>query len=328
MNFKQHSPYSASRLDQFAEKLLEVSNTTATDYLLIDPYSIGDAVHTLSLVDEFRKKYCTKGESVNFICSLRSLPVAKLFKNINYCVGIDCSPHEYQLEALAERYGPVPIGRPILMPPDMYSRGWLGRLSEAGRLNSIEAKKLILELDLDVIPQVPQLDSNLYEEISIKANSIGLCRNSVIIFNHANTIKEANSEIYKPLSKYWGDRVYYDATIQGKGVVSWAKPLTMTIEEIPYYAQFVGTVVNIRSGITDLLAFSDANVITIYPNSDMLFDWTGNKKRVMQAFKNLTLAKLRLSDKAREFPLFCDEDDSIECVADKLNSILEKSIFV
>ncbi len=323
MKLKEHSPYSASRLDLFAEKLLEASRTGPTDYLLIEPYSIGDAFHTLALVDEFRGKYCQNGQQVNLICNVRSLPLVKIFRNINYAIGIDCGPHEYQLEALAERYGPVPVGRPILMPPDMYARGWLGRLSGAGRLNPIEAKKLILELGFRVNPRVPQLDETVLEAIKPKAEKIGLGAHSVIIFNHANTMKEVNPEIYKPLVKYWGDRIFYDATIEGKGNVSWARPLTMAIDEIPYYAQLAGTVICIRSGITDLLSCCDTNIITVYPNTHLVFDWSGDKAEVVQSFKNLTLEKLGLIGKAREYPLFLDDNDTAEAIAEKLDAIIK-----
>jgi hypothetical protein len=322
MNLTDQSPYSASRLDLFASNLLEVSKTTAKDFLLVEPYSIGDAIHSLSLINAFKNKHCINGEKVNFICNVRALAVVKLFRNIDFAIGANLAPHEYQLEALADRYGPIPIGRPIPMPPDMYARGWLSRLCGKGLLTPIDAKKMILELDIDTHPDLPELDKDLMHEMESKASSMGLSSNSIIIFNHANTMKEVDEKIFRPLQKVWKDRIFYDATVEGKGVIEWAKPIKMTIEEVPYFAQYAGFAICIRSGITDLLAFSDTNVITIYPNQSMLFDWSGDKKEVMKGFRNLTLEKLRLSKKAREFPIFCEDHDSVDSIADRLSSLL------
>ena len=61
------SPYTASRLDILSKQLLDITKTGLNDYLLIEPYSIGDLVHTLSLLPAFRKKYCSNGEKINLI---------------------------------------------------------------------------------------------------------------------------------------------------------------------------------------------------------------------------------------------------------------------
>lgn len=327
MKLSNLTPYSASRLDIFATKLLEISKTSSRDYLLIEPYSIGDCVHTLSLISEFRKKHCSNGERVNLICNQRSLPLVKLFGNIDYAVGANLGPHEYQLEALADRYGPIPIGRPILMPPDMYARGWLGSLCAAGLIHALDAKKLILEIDLETIPDVPNLDPNLQGQMEEKAKSMGLCKDSIIIFNHANTMREIDENIFRPIEKLWADRVFYDATLDNKGAISWAKPIRMNIGEIPYFVNFAGTAICIRSGITDVLSCTSANVITIYPNQNMLFDWSGDKTKVMKGFKNLTLSNLGIGSRSKEFPIFCDNIDNTESILKKLDDLLKKEKF-
>ena len=327
MNLNGQSNYSASRLDLFASEVIKVTKTTQKDFLLVEPYSIGDAVHTLSLVNAFREKHCRNGEKIHFLCNERSLPLVKIFNNIDYAVGANLGPFEYQLEALAERYGPVPIGRPIPMPPDMYARGWFGRLCAAGVIHPLVAKKLILELELDTRPYVPVLDQNIRQKMDEKAQSLGLERDSVIIFNHANTMREMDAAIFLPVKKIWGDRVYYDASVDQKGVVNWAKPIKMSIEEVPYFSNFAGSVLCIRSGITDLLAFSDASVITFYPNQSMLYDWSGDKIKMMQVFKGMTLENLGLTGRCKEYPVFCEDLDNVDTIADKLKTLLSMHQF-
>jgi len=322
MKIDDQSNYSASRLDLFANQLLAATKTTGNDYLIVEPYSIGDAVHTLSLVSPFRKKHCAHGEKIHFLCNERALPIVNIFRNVDYAVGANLSPHEYQLEALAERYGPVPLGRPIPTAPDMYARGWLGKLGGAGLINAMEAKKLILELDMDANPYVPELAEDVRRKFEEKARAMGLSSGSVIIFNHANTMRELDERIFRPAEKVWGDNVFYDATLEGRGAVSWAKPIKMRIDEIPFFASFAGSVICIRSGITDLLACSDANVITLYPNQSMLFDWSGDRKKVKDSFRQMTLNRLGLGGRCTEYPLFCEDDDSVEIIADRLSHLL------
>ncbi len=100
----------------------------------------------------------------------------------------------------------------------------------------------------------------------------------------------------------------------------------MAIDEIPYYAQLAGTVICLRSGITELLSCSDVNIITVYPNTHMVFDWSGDKAEVVQSFKNLTLEKLGLIGKAREYPLYCEDKDTAEVIAEKLDAIIKDSL--
>jgi len=327
MNLNDHSNYSASRLDLFASQLIDATKITSNDFLLVEPYSIGDAVHTLSLVNAFRAKHCRNGQKIHFLCNERSLPVTKLFRNVDYAVAANLGPFEYQLEALAERYGPIPLGRPIPTPPDMYARGWFGRLFEAGIIHILDSKKMILDLEIDTKPYVPELEPNIRLRMEEKARNLGLERDSIIIFNHANTMRELNEATFRPLEKIWGNRVYYDATLDNKGVISWAKPIKMSIDEIPYFSSFAGSVLCIRSGITDLLACADARVITIYPNQSMLYDWSGDRNKMMHALRLLTLENLGLIGKSQEHPIFCDDLDNVESIADKLETLLSTKNF-
>lgn len=219
MNILFQSPYMASRVDILASELLRISNTGKNDFLIIEPYSIGDAVHTLSLIEGFRRKHCTGLERVNLICNPRSVPVAKLFRNVDNVIGLDCGPFEYQIESFAERYGPCPRNAPIPMPPDMYIRGWLGRLMAVGKITPIEAKKLILELDIEENLVFPKLDTIAAEIAVAKLKEQGLTPNSVIIFNHALTIKSLPNEVFLPLKTLWGDNVFFDASVPNCGII-------------------------------------------------------------------------------------------------------------
>lgn len=325
MNLNEHSRFAASRIDLFASELMEVSKTTPKDFLLVEPYSIGDAYQTLSLVNAFRQKHCRNGEKIHFFCNERALPLVNIFRNTDYAVGMNLTPYEHHLESLAERYGPIPVGRPIPMTPDMYARGWLGRLMLAGVLHGLDAKKMILELERETKPYLPKLDPVLRKSMDEKARSMGLERDSIIIFNHANTMHELDESVFKPLKNIWGDRVYYDASIGSKGAISWAKPINMSIEEIPYFTSFAGTACCIRSGITDLLSCTDANIITIYPNQSMIVDGFGDNEKAVQLFRGLTLDSLGFLGNCIEYPVFCADGDNLDSIANKLETVVSEN---
>ena len=319
MNIIEESPYLNSRLDLFSHKLTQLSNTTQDDYLIVEPYSIGDAVHTLSLLSAFRNKFVRTSERINFICNKRALPIVKLFRNVDNAIGIDLGPFEFHLEAIAERYGSLPKGKPIPMAPDMYTKGWLGKLRE--KVTPIQAKSLILELDIDTEPSIPELDPELLTAMFANFRAAGIERNSVIIFNHANTMREVDSSIFRPLQRKF-PRVYYDSSISDKGIIPWARPVKIRLDEIPFLTSYIGTAVIIRSGITDIVALSSARVISIYPNSCLVYDWSGKRTQVAKTFRELTLEKLGLAKNVREFPMFCEEGDSMDDLESKFANIL------
>lgn len=319
MKTQSTAPHLASRVDNFARELLEISNTSENDYLIIEPYSIGDTVHTLTLINAFRKENCHHNEKINLICNPRSVPVAKLFRNVDTVVGLDCSPFEFQIESFAERYGPCPRHAPIPMPPDMYARGWLGRLIAEGRISPIDAKRLILEINNDDDLYIPPLDHEQGAKAIAGAQQQGLTENSLIIFNHALSIKPLDSDVFIPLKNIWGDNIFFDATVGDRGIIPWANPIKIDLADIPCVADFAGTVLTIRSGITDLLSVSSkAKLLTVYPSASQINDFAHDKEVVAMSFMYLTLKRLGLDKTNRETPIFYNSSESLEALMLKI----------
>ena len=318
MNLNSTFYFKASRLDIFAKQLLDNSGTGENDYLLIDPYSIGDVIHSLSLINEFRSQYCKRNQKINLICNHRAVPVAKLFKNIDNVVGMDCDAHHFHFAALADRYNLCAPGIPIIITPDIYSRGWLGRLFVANKINIIEGKRLILELALDKDPQMAAFDSDQYQISKQKAIQQGLKENSIIIFNHATTARRAHSDSFLGAKEIYGDNVYYDATKNERSAIEWAKPLNIALEDVPYFATYAGAAISIRSGITDLLSMSKAKLLTIYPNAAGLTYPIDERREMSKAFMNYSLENLRLGNFRNETVLQYLDDDSVESVRQRV----------
>jgi hypothetical protein len=322
MILHNRDPYRSSRIDIAAQQLVEGSGISPRDFLLIDPYSIGDVYHTLTLIGEFRKRHCAPDQKIHLMCNIRCVPIAKLFANVEKCIGMNCGPFEFHLETFAQRYSLAP-GFPIVLQPDMYGRGWLGRLMHAGKITIIEAKKLLLDLDLDAPLATPKLNEALRTEAYAKARAQGLTSDSVIIFNHAQSVESIDPDIFKVLLPYFGKNVYYDATIKDQGIVPWAKPLQIELAHIPFFAELAKNVVAVRSGIVDILSAVDCNLITLYPNASLVKKFFTDPASIAKAMRNFTLRNLNLRPQAPEYAIFLEEGDAAGEIAQKLDATLE-----
>jgi len=315
-------PYRSSRIDSLAQQFIGVGGISANDFLIIEPYSIGDAYHTLSLMDAFRKKHCNVGQRIHFVCNPRCLPVANLFQNIETATGLNCTPYEYHLEAFAGRYRLAP-GFPIVTAPDMYADGWLGRLISAGKINAIEAKKLILNLDFDEVLAKPRYSSE-QRNIGIQnAISQGLESGSVIIFNHANTVTPADPDIYRCLQGRYPGRVYYDHSVPNAPDIPWAIPLKIPLDQVGIFAEYAGTVIALRSGIVDLLSDVECTLVSIYPSTEMIPVSYPDRASMADAVYNCRLSKLKLQTNSKENILRVKDGETAQQISENLDSLIE-----
>lgn len=315
-------PYRSSRIDSLAQQFIGVGGISANDFLIIEPYSIGDAYHTLSLIDAFRKKHCNLGQRIHFLCNPRCLPVANLFQNIETATGLNCTPYEYHLEVFAGRYRLAP-GFPIVTAPDMYADGWLGRLVSAGKINAIEAKKLILNLDFDEVLARPR-NSSEERNIGIQnAISQGLESGSVIIFNHANTVTPADPDIYRCLAEKYPGRVYYDHSVPNAPDIPWAIPLKIPLDQVGIFAEYAGTVVALRSGIVDLLSDVECTLVTIYPSTEMIPISYPDRASMADAVYNCRLSNLNLRINSQENILRVKDGETTKQICENLYSLIE-----
>jgi hypothetical protein len=307
-------------LDCFVDDLLLLSKTGHNDFLIIEPYSIGDVVHTLAFITEFKRNYCKDGQRVNLICNKRCVPVAKLFNNIDNVIGIDCNNYEIQFESIASNFGVLSTHIPIIMSPDMYLSEKLSRLVRGNKINLLQVKPLILGLDTNAIPEVPQFDPRIFEICVQRAQIIGLKSDSLIIFNHANGIKSLNPNAYIGLRDKFGDNIYFDMNMDRELIPKWAKSIKIDLEYIPYYVEIAGAALSLRSGITDILSMCKVNIYTIYPNSTMFKKFHGVPSDLVNLYRESTLSNLKLGNYKLEKPIFLYDEDTFISTVSKLNS--------
>jgi len=315
-------PYRSSRIDALAQQFIGVGGISRNDFLIIEPYSIGDVYHTLSLMDAFRKIHCTLGQRIHFVCNPRCLPVANLFQNIETATGLNCTPYEYHLEAFAGRYRLAP-GFPIVTVPDMYADGWLGRLIASGKINTIDAKKLILNIDFNEALAKPKISKEHKDTGLENAKSQGLQPRSVIIFNHASSVTSADTDIYRCLSKVYPGRVYYDHSVPNAPDMPWAIPLKIPLDQVGIFAEYAGSVVALRSGIVDLLSDVECTLVTVYPSAEMIPNSFPDRASVAETIYNFRLSNLKLRLNTKEYILRIKDGENTDQTCENLRVLIE-----
>ena len=294
-----------------AEYYKNLTNTTKNDLLLIEPHSAGDVYHTLSLVEHLRAKI--KPKNINLICTTKGLGVVKIFKNIdNVCTfpHLDCE----KLQLLANTNWYTAQSQVFICPPSFtYSKCGSGA-------EHMLQKKQILGLLPENRPHQPGFIKSIFEQSLASAKRQGLASNSIIIFNHAHTIKPIPAAAYEALVAKYPGKVYFDKWSNNN--IKGAIPLDIKLEEVPYFANIAGSIVCMRSGIVDMLAASSAKIFTIYPGSDYCNDWTPADRRqeFMEFLKTWGIADLDLNPSANETKIFIENNDTIETMQSKLIS--------
>ena len=97
----------------------------------------------------------------------------------------------------------------------------------------------------------------------------------------------------------------------------------MDFIEIPLFADIAGSVINIRSGVTDILSLSHARKVTIYPSVDLFTDGAPEPELAVEAFKSFTLEKMHLDDAKRETPMFLESGMSNSAIANAIRETLK-----
>lgn len=299
---------------RFAEYYQKMTRSTEDDILLIEPYSAGDIYQTLAFVDHLREKYHPR--HINLACLHKGLGVVKLFNNIdNVCTFPYIDGEKIQLLANTKWYSSQ--SRLIVCYPSFFHN------HSASGAEYMLQKKLILGLTPTTQPKQPEFNQVIFKQSQKSAKQQGLEPDSLIIFNHAYSIKPIPAAAYESLAEKYPGKVYYDKWSHKN--IKGAIPLDIKLEEVPYFANIAGSVVCMRSGITDILAASSAKIFTIYPESDYCNDWTPADRRqgFMEFLKTWGIADLDLNPSANETKIFIENNDTIETMQSKLISNID-----
>ncbi len=301
-----------AQIHSYVQRLLGLTRTESGDALVIDPYSIGDVFQTLTLMDHFKRVHGVR--RLQFMCRGRAARVICLFDSVDGVHLLDNFDEE-KLSLLAQTHWYASQKTIFIAPPEMHMDG-LRQMDCSRGENLMKLKKQILGLPEDLRPILPSPREKIVEAAYQSATSQGLKRGAVIVFNHAYTMKPMNPEVFRPLTDFFPEGVFFDDWSGAPN--GWGQRLHIPLEQVPYFCDFAGNAISIRSGITELLSASKAAVHTIYPGSSWMADWFKNKDEAAEMFRTWGIQDLGLNSSSREKKIFIEDGDCPSVIAAKI----------
>lgn len=299
-------------IESYANRLLGLARCEPGDALVIDPYSCGDVFQTLTLMGHFRREH--RIQRINFLCLNRAARTVSFFNNIDVlltCGSID----EEKLAMLSQTRWYKNQNRIFIAPPSMH----MDDVNNIERLDGtilMRLKKQILGIPEYALPELPTVQKKQAQVAYESALRQGLKPQSVIIFNHANTMKSMNPEVFKSLLDVFPGGVFFDKW--SGAPVGWGKLLEIPLEQIPYFCDYSGNCICIRSGITELLSLSTSTIHTIYPGSRWMADWFPDKITTSEMFRTWGIRELGLNPNSQEKKIFIEDCDNDFVIASKI----------
>lgn len=308
-----------THIEHYIQRLMGMSRTEPGDALVIDPYSIGDVFQTLSLMDSFRRVHGIR--RINLMCCRRVARVISLFRNIDGIFLADAFDGE-KLALLAQTRWYAQQKTVFVAPPGMHIDD-VTRKDEGASWHIMAFKKAILGLPYDSQPVLPPIHDAVVHAAHVSAMRQGVRPDSVIIFNHAQTMLPMDPEVYRPLLEVFPQGVFFDGWSGAPS--NWGRRLDIPLEQVPYFCDLAGHVICIRSGITELLSLSSANIYTIYPGGQWMARHFKNKDTTAEMFRNWGIRDLGLNPTSHEKKLLIENGDSVSTISGKiLDSIRDR----
>ncbi|MBS7805555.1 hypothetical protein KIH24_13360 [Rhizobiales bacterium TNE-4] len=290
------------------------------DHVVIDPYSAGDVFQTLTLMDHFKRFHRVR--RLHFICLRRAARVICLFNNIDSLLVLNAIDEE-KLALLTQTHWYAKQSSLFVAPPELHIDGFEDQFSM--HTNYMKLKKYYLSLPDIAHPVLPPQNESIKLAAESAALRQGIVPNSVIVFNHAHTIKPLMPDVYLPLRDIFGENIFFDNWSNAPN--DWGRRVDIKFEEIPYFCNLAGTAICIRSGITDVLSMSNSIIHTIYPGGQWMAPWFKDKNKVANSFRSWGIRDLGLNPNAAEQKIFIENGDDNEIIGSKiLSSVISHRI--
>lgn len=262
------SPYRTSRVMRFVQELATVTGKLENDFLFVEPYSIGDAVHTLGLLPRFREVYCEPGQRIILFCQDRAVGLNEIMPYADIVIGGQLSPFELQLEYVASLTDTLSPQMPIVCAPDMHALGLLGR---AG-VSPMCAKRAIFFLEQHDAWQGPVVPDALRTAAEQRLAGLGLARGQgLIVIPHGHAFNDMPPEFWQAATMMARERFpnlrIFTETTGGRPVIPGTEAIELTLGELIPAAEYAGAVLKLRSGLGDILAHARADIVSVVPPS-------------------------------------------------------------
>jgi hypothetical protein len=255
---------------RFVQELANITGKGENDFLFIEPYSIGDALHTLGLLPRFREIYCEPGQRIILLCQDRSKGLNDIMPFADVVVGAQLTPYEIQFEYVASLTDGLSPHMPVVCPPDMHALGKIGRTG----VNPVAAKRSIFFLEQHEPWQGPVVSSPLRAVTEQRLAALGLRRGEgLFIIPHAMTYNDLAPEFWRAAVLMIGERFphlrLFTETTGGRPAIEGTEGLDLSLAELIPAVEYAGAALAVRSGLVDILAHARADIVSMVPPTSL-----------------------------------------------------------
>jgi hypothetical protein len=254
---------------QFIEELAEIAGKREQDFLFIEPYSIGDTVHTLGLLPRFREVYCEPGQRIILLCQERAAGLSAIMPFADVVVGHKLSPQlDLQLEYVASlSNGFLNPQLPIVCAPYMHAFGTVGRLVVT--TGPLAFKRSILFLKHHDPWQAPVVSEAIRAPMEQRLAALGLEQGrGLIVFPRGHTLKDLDPAFWEAAVRALKSRFPHLRVFTETGrnpPIEGTEPLRLSLAELIPAVEYAGAALALRSGIVDILAYAQADIVSLVP---------------------------------------------------------------
>lgn len=244
-----------------------------TKYILC-PYGIGDTLFVASLIRAYKEQYGIA--RVVLVVKKSQVDLPDFFNSIDGKIVSDdivCKLTRYSKSWRRFAEGNYQYGHFIL------DHAWPepGQLLGIGSLNLLDIyKRCILKLPMDTKLELPRVSVSLekmseFERLYAKEEKV------VLLMPYAVTLSRLPIEFWEKIAQYFKDKfyvVYTNAKDETEKPIKGTEAVYLSLKELFVVSRtFKWGCIALRSGICDLLAYSDIKFITIHNSEDVKKAW-------------------------------------------------------
>jgi len=253
------------------------------------PCSTGDVLFLCSLMASFKLK---NGGKVAVIVRKNHASIVEMFCDVDFCISLNSISFECYEYTKISKSSIIKKGQ--LFMPHVVNESFSDSLLVLGykNFNVVDVFKMMLRLDMNSKISQPDFRfCNAEKAKKFLADNDFNPNKTVILFPTAFTCHQINSDFWKNtiqsltslgfniLVNYLGDND--DFVFNQKNIVR----INQSLDDVVALSLLCAGIISLRSGICDLLCFTDKKIVALYPDDKSYKDF--NLKNIFEQRSNL-----------------------------------------
>ncbi len=249
--------------------LLKVNGVTKKDWIFLLPFGLGDTLFLSSLIREFKLK---NGGKVVILVKKNHQILVQMFPAVDQSIILKSAFPNFCYKKICNT-SLIKKGR-IFIPHPLLNSNLSSLVAILGykNLSLVDMYKIALKLDESANLETP--DFNIYNISKAKdfLNKMGFDpAKTVIIMPEATSIPMISVDLWNEIIsklRYHNFYIIINSANKNNFHTDEKKVISLDVElkEIVAISRISASTISLRSGICDLLAFSNANLVVLYPD--------------------------------------------------------------